>query len=107
MTSVMHHILPPDPAVWVAETQARARAQGLELTPDHWEVIRFLTEQCDADQAAKAHLLAMALEERFGERGGRKYLLELFAKGPVAQGCEIAGLPVPAYAKSDSFGAVM
>jgi tRNA 2-thiouridine synthesizing protein E len=49
----------------------------------------------------------MALEERFGERGGRKYLLELFPKGAVAQGCEIAGLPVPAYAKSESFGAVM
>jgi tRNA 2-thiouridine synthesizing protein E len=103
----MQHILPPDPAEWVKETEARARAQGFALTPDHWEVIHFLKEQCDADEAAKAHLLAMALEERFAGRGGRKYLLELFPKGPVAQGCDIAGLPVPVYAKSDSFGAVM
>jgi len=49
----------------------------------------------------------MALEERFAAEGGRKYLLELFPKGPVAQGCELAGLPVPAYASDGSFGAVM
>jgi len=109
MDSILHHVHPAsaDPTVWRDETEARARAAGIELTPPHWEVIEFLREQCDADRAAKAHLLAMALEERFAAQGGRRYLLELFPKGPVAQGCALAGLPVPAYAADASFGAVM
>ena len=108
MESILHHIHPAtDPAAWRAETEARARAAGLELTPEHWQVIEFLREQCDAERAPKAHLVAMALEERFAAEGGRKYLLELFPKGAVAQGCEVAGLPVPAYASDGSFGTVM
>lgn len=109
MDSILHQVHPAfaDPTLWRDETEARARAAGLELTAAHWEVIEFLREQCDAERAPKAHLLAMALEERFGGPGGRKYLLELFPKGPVAQGCALAGLPVPAYATDGSFGAVM
>jgi tRNA 2-thiouridine synthesizing protein E len=45
-----------------------------------------------------------ALDERFHSRGGMKYLYKLFPGGPVAQGCELAGLPVPAGAKDKSFG---
>lgn len=109
MDSILHHVLPAsaDPTAWRRETAARARAAGMDLTPAHWEVLEFLREQCDAERAAKAHLLAMALEERFAGQGGRKYLMGLFPHGPVAQGCALAGLPVPAYASDGSFGAVM
>ena len=108
MESILHHIHPAtDPGAWRAETEARARAAGLELTPAHWQVLEFLCEQCDAERAPKAHLVAMALEERFAAEGGRRYLLGLFPKGAVAQGCGLAGLPVPAYASDGSFGAVM
>jgi len=108
MESILNQIHPgTDPGAWRAETEERARAAGLELTPAHWQVIEFLREQCDAERAPKAHLVAMALEERFAAEGGRRYLLELFPKGAVAQGCELAGLPVPAYASDGSFGTVM
>ena len=109
MESILHHIRPAfaDPNTWRAETEGRAQAVGLELSAAHWQVLEFLREQYDAERAPKAHLLAMALEERFAGEGGRKYLLELFPKGAVAQGCALAGLPVPPYASDGSFGAVM
>jgi tRNA 2-thiouridine synthesizing protein E len=47
-----------------------------------------------------------ALDERFHTRGGMKFLYRLFPGGPVAQGCRLAGLPVPAGAVNPSFGSV-
>jgi tRNA 2-thiouridine synthesizing protein E len=48
-----------------------------------------------------------ALDERFHARGGMKYLYQLFPAGPVAQGCRVAGLPVPFLAVDRGFGSVM
>lgn len=81
----------------------RARAEGVALTPQHWEVIRFLREhyrQRGSSQPARAVLAA--LERRFGP--GRKRLYALFPGGPVTQGSRLAGLPPPRDAVDRSFG---
>ncbi len=80
-----------------------ARAEGVTLTPPHWEVIRFLREhyrQRGPSQPARA--VQAALERRFGR--GRKRLYTLFPGGPVAQGSRLAGLPLPRGALDPSFG---
>ena len=47
-----------------------------------------------------------ALEESFHAKGGMKYLYQIMPGGPVAQGCKLAGLQVPAGAVDKSFGSV-
>jgi len=47
-----------------------------------------------------------ALEEAFHLEGGLRYLHRLCPGGPVAQGCRLAGLPVPPGAVDKSFGSV-
>jgi tRNA 2-thiouridine synthesizing protein E len=47
-----------------------------------------------------------ALDEKFHPQGGMKYLYKLFPGGPVAQGCRLAGIDVPAGAVDKSFGSV-
>jgi tRNA 2-thiouridine synthesizing protein E len=44
------------------------------------------------------------LDSEFADRGGRKYLRQLFPEGPVAQGMRIAGLSVPPYTEDEGFG---
>jgi len=92
------------------ESQARALAQqeGLELGPDHLELLRALQEYFSkhSKPEVNARELHDALEEKFHARGGMKYLYVLLPKGPVAQGCRLAGLPVPSGAVDSSFGSV-
>jgi len=84
-----------------------AKQEGLEMTAEHWEVVRFLRayylQHGKIDTARK---WTEVLDRKFATRGGRKYLYTLFPKGPVAQGSRIAGLPVPSDAENISFGSV-
>lgn len=84
-----------------------AKTEGLAMTAEHWEVVRFLRayylQHGKIDTARK---WTEVLDRKFAARGGRKYLYTLFPKGPVAQGSRIAGLPVPADAENISFGSV-
>lgn len=84
-----------------------AAKEGIEMTPEHWEVVRFMRdnfEECGL--APSGRTLLRCLEEEFAERGGGKYLYRLFPGGPVNQGSRIAGLPLPAYSSDKSFGTV-
>lgn len=90
-----------------SEDIARALAQkeGLDLTPDHLEVARFLRRYYLQNGLAEdGRELSTALESEFDARGGRRFLHQLFPEGPVAQGSRIAGLPVPPYTEDASFG---
>ncbi len=84
---------------------ARARAEGVEMTEAHWEVVRLVrTHYMEHGAPAGAHKLSQWLAERYKERGGRKYLYRLFPKGPVTQATRIAGLPLPPGSVDPSFG---
>jgi tRNA 2-thiouridine synthesizing protein E len=98
---------PHAPEDWSREqAKAEAAREGLELGPDHWEMIRALQEYFARHEIIRMRELHDALGERFHARGGRKYLYQLFRGGPVAQGSRIAGLQAPSGSEDRSFGSV-
>lgn len=88
---------------------AAAKAEGIAITDDHWLVVRALQEYFARHENRPQHLRELhdALDELFHASGGMAYLYRLFPRGPVVQGCRIAGLPVPAGALDRGFGSVM
>jgi tRNA 2-thiouridine synthesizing protein E len=98
---------PPD---WTRkEAMKIARAEGLDLTNDHWEAIRdlqgYYAQHAD-DTIINLRDLHDALDECFHQRGGLKYLYTLFPGGPIAQSCRLAGLKPPFIAVDRGFGSV-
>ncbi|MCW8918395.1 MAG: TusE/DsrC/DsvC family sulfur relay protein [Gammaproteobacteria bacterium] len=97
------------PEEWQESDAVRmARDEGIELGPDHMLLLHSLQEYFYTHSKPDVHIrqLRDALDEKFHEKGGTKYLFHLFPGGPVAQGCRLAGLPVPAGAEDKSFGSV-
>lgn len=87
--------------------EGHAKDEGITLSPDHWEVLGFLRDHVRKNGLTRhARELGNEMEKRFAEKGGRKYLYQLFPGGPVGQACRIAGLPVPADAADESFGSI-
>ncbi len=85
-----------EPATWdEALAETLARAQGLELTDDHWLVIRFMRDHQQAHQVSPDARHAMKLLDQRYPGQGRKRLFELFPYGYVAQACRIAGMKRP------------
>lgn len=100
---------PHAPGDWSQKTAAAvASEEGLEAGADHWDAVRALQEYFSRHDAAgiNARELHDALDEKFHDRGGIKYLYTLFPKGPIAQGCRLAGLEAPAGSTDSSFGSV-
>lgn len=84
-----------------------AKEEGVDLNDDHWEVVSYLRKLFDGTgEIEHARDLSVVLDQRFKDKGGLKYLFRLFPKGPVSQGCKIAGIPVPKDSSNDSFGNV-
>lgn len=89
------------------EEQAReiARQEGIQLGDDHWEVVHFLRDHyLEHGLAKNGRELSEVLDNEFAAQGGRKYLRQLFPKGPVAQGMQIAGLEAPPYTRDKGLG---
>jgi tRNA 2-thiouridine synthesizing protein E len=81
--------------------------EGIALEEEHFAFLYCLRERyrnCGPTWTASA--LARELKHEYANLGGTRYLYELFPKGPIAQGCRIAGLPVPHDALDTSFGSV-
>lgn len=100
---------PHAPADWTrASAEQAAQQDGLAMHDDHWEVIRGLQEFYDRHEDAPINLrdLHDALEEKFHHKGGVKYLYTILPGGPIAQGCQLAGLKPPGGAVDKSFGSV-
>jgi tRNA 2-thiouridine synthesizing protein E len=92
---------------WSPLTAAqRAREEGIEeLTEAHWHVIYVLRNHYREEGPARsARELIHLLERDFAAEGGRRYLYELFPKGPVSQGSRLAGVPPPPFSTDPSFG---
>lgn len=85
-----------------------ARQDGMELGADHWDAVRALQDYAARHEVMPVNLRELhdALDEKFHRQGGIKRLYQLFPGGPVAQGCRIAGLKVPAGALDKGFGSV-
>lgn len=75
--------------------RALAREEGLALTPEHWEVIRFLRDyyQEHGVQAQVRVMIRHFSAKWDARRGSNHYLHELFPiGGPQKQGNRLAGL---------------
>ena len=74
---------------------ALAREEGLELTPAHWEVIRFLREYFHEHRVQpQVRVMIRHFTQVWGpERGSNHHLHEMFPiGGPQKQGNRLAGL---------------
>jgi tRNA 2-thiouridine synthesizing protein E len=88
-----------------AEGERIAEQEGIRLSDAHWEVINFLRSYyLEKGPLESGREVSEALDSRFADQGGRKYLRRLFPEGPVGQGLRIAGLPVPPHTEDEGFG---
>lgn len=74
---------------------ALAKQEGLELTDEHWEVIKFLRNWYEEhDVQAQVRFMIRHFAKVWGpERGNNHYLHLIFPKGgPQKQGNRLAGL---------------
>ena len=76
---------------------AMAKAEDINLSEDHWEIINFLRDYYESYQVAPAvRVLTKAVGKKLGkDKGTSKYLYQLFPYGPGKQACKFAGLPKP------------
>lgn len=98
------------PHEWSPEVAEQlAQTEGVELSDEHWEELNALQEYYARHEFDRIQVreLSDALDEKFHDRGGIKYLYTLFPKGPIAQGCRLAGLEMPAGAVDKGFGSVI
>lgn len=101
---------PHAPSEWSREiAEELARKEGLILTEVHWRVVQALQEfyARHEEPAMNARELHDALDEAFHAEGGIKYLYLLFPKGPLAQGCPLAGLQAPGGSLDQGFGSAV
>jgi tRNA 2-thiouridine synthesizing protein E len=74
---------------------AIAEAEGIALTDAHWEVIRHLRDEYQANgHSPNFRALLKGLQVQHPELDS-KALYDLFPVGPAKQGAKIAGLPQP------------
>ena len=98
---------PNAPQDWDFNTAEEiAKTGGLKLNEDHLDVIRALQEYYSKVEFPHMRQIKDALEEKFHSRGGMKYLYQILPGGPIAEGCRLAGLNIPAGAVDKSFGSV-
>jgi tRNA 2-thiouridine synthesizing protein E len=92
-TDEQGYLLEPDFSDEVV--QLIAAAEGITLTPAHWEVINFQREQYREHGHTPnfRNMLKGMAEIRPGVDS--KYLYELFPLGPAKQAAKVAGLPQP------------
>ncbi|MGH8672622.1 MAG: TusE/DsrC/DsvC family sulfur relay protein [Burkholderiales bacterium] len=110
MVDITQQHFPYAPEGWTPEDGINtANDENLQLGNDHWEAVRALQEYFSrhAERAAiNMRELHDALDEKFHAKGGIRYAYQLFPKGPIAQGCRLAGLQAPAGAIDKGFGSV-
>lgn len=78
-----------------AFARARAREENLELTDEHWQVIRFLRDYWEEHRVQpQVRVMIRYFARVWGpQRGNNHYLHELFpVGGPQKQGNRLAGL---------------
>ena len=80
-----------DPSQWREDMAPQiARADGIELTDRHWQVIKFMRHEYEAKGTGPTVRV-------LGKTSGVsiKELYQLFPKGPAKTAAKIAGIPKP------------
>jgi tRNA 2-thiouridine synthesizing protein E len=72
-----------------------AKADGIALTPAHWEVIKFLRDEYQEHGHTPNFRNMLKGFQAIRPDADSKYLYDLFPVGPAKQGAKIAGLPQP------------
>ncbi|CAA7626421.1 TusE/DsrC/DsvC family sulfur relay protein [Magnetospirillum sp. UT-4] len=72
-----------------------AKAESLELTQRHWDIIAFLRDEFFDNNGHQPNERAMvkAMSEKWGESVATKDLYDLFPMQPSKQAGKVAGLP--------------
>ncbi|HBV4470697.1 sulfurtransferase TusE [Klebsiella aerogenes] len=80
-----------------AMAEVIAAQEGISLSVEHWEVVRFVRDfYLEFNTSPAIRMLVKAMANKFGEdKGNSRYLYRLFPKGPAKQATKIAGLPKP------------
>jgi TusE/DsrC/DsvC family sulfur relay protein len=87
-----------DPGDWnPGLMHAFAAEDGLELTPEHQQVIEFVRDYFEQRQVVpEARTVLKHMKSHFGEvRATRRYLYRLFPRGYGQQACKLAGMRKP------------
>ncbi len=72
-----------------------AEASGIALTDAHWEVIRYLRDEYQANGHTPNFRNLLKGFQEIRADADSKYLYDLFPQGPAKQGAKVAGLPQP------------
>ena len=72
-----------------------AAADGIALTDAHWEVIRFMRDEYQANGHTPNFRNMLKGFQALRPDADSKYLYDLFPLGPAKQGAKVAGLPQP------------
>jgi tRNA 2-thiouridine synthesizing protein E len=72
-----------------------AAGEGIALTDAHWEVIRYLRDEYQANGHTPNFRNMLKGFQAVRPEADSKYLYDLFPLGPAKQGAKVAGLPQP------------
>jgi len=74
-----------------------AREEGIVLTDDHWEVLRFMREYWNEHQLAPdvRHVQDFLARRGMDRKAAKELLYRLFPYGYVKQACKLAGMIKP------------
>jgi len=72
-----------------------AAAEGIELTPKHWEVVNYMRDQYREHGHTPNFRNMLKGVNEFWPEADSKALYDLFPTGPAKQGAKVAGLPQP------------
>ncbi len=100
---------PPLPVLKTEQVYAsinqKADELGLSLNDQQWDVINFVMDFYEiCDDCKNARKLADIMQEEYAVQGGRKYLYQLFPKGPINTIHDLVDLPNLRNETDKSFG---
>jgi tRNA 2-thiouridine synthesizing protein E len=72
-----------------------AAAEGIELTPRHWDVVKYMRDQYREHGHTPNFRNMLKGVNEFWPEADSKALYDLFPTGPAKQGAKVAGLPQP------------
>jgi tRNA 2-thiouridine synthesizing protein E len=75
--------------------KALAAVEGIELTDDHWDVLKYMREEYldNGGNQPMERVILKDMSKRWGRKLSSKDLYKLFPLAPSKQGNRIAGLP--------------